>query len=55
MRTEVPGMPAASRTLAIGMMWASTVASSRSTGRFDWMKRSAPSTAASSHTEPTSS
>ena len=54
-RTDVPGMPAASRTRAIGRMWASTVASSRSTCRFDWMKRSAPSTWPSSVTLPTSS
>jgi hypothetical protein len=37
--TEVPEMPQASRTCAAGMMWASTVASSRSTESFDWSHR----------------
>ena len=31
-RTDVPGMPSASRTRAAGMTWASIVASRRSTG-----------------------
>jgi len=48
-------MPAFSRTRAIGMMWASTVASSRSIGFRASMNFTARSTASSSHTEPTSS
>ena len=40
-RTDVPGMPVASRTWAAGIVCASTVASSRSTQTLDWMKRTA--------------
>ena len=36
-RTDVPGMPVASRTWAAAIVWASTVASSRSTHTLDWM------------------
>ena len=54
-RTDVPGMPAASRTRATGMMWASIVASIRSTGLTPWTKRSARSTCSSSVTFVTSS
>jgi hypothetical protein len=54
-RTDVPGIPAASRTFAIGMMCASTVASIRSTCFRLCTNWSARRTAASSHTDPTSS
>ena len=53
--TVVPGMPAASRTFAAGMMWASTVASMRSTQAFAWTRRTASSIEGSCTTERTCS
>ena len=40
-KTVVPGMPQASRTLAAGITWASMVASSRSTQLRAWQRRTA--------------
>ncbi len=53
--TEVPGMVAAARTRAAGRMWASTVASIRSTHSRAWTRRTAASSASSSTTERTCS
>ena len=50
--TDVPGIPVASRTLAAGSMWASTVASRRSTQPSAWMARTTPRSAPSSTTDP---
>ena len=50
--TLTPGMPRASRTLAAAMMWASTVASSRSTQPRAWTRATASSSEGSCTTEP---
>ena len=52
---EVPGMPAASRTCAAGMMWASIVASSRSTHSRDCTRRTVSKSAPSFVTDGTCS
>ena len=54
-RTEVPGMPQASRTSAAVMTWASTVASSRSTQTIPWIRRTVATMASWSTTEGTCS
>jgi hypothetical protein len=50
-RTLVPGIVQASRTLALGRMCASTVASRRSTHSRAWARRTAASSAGSFVTE----
>jgi len=52
-RTLVPGMPQASRIRAVGITWASTVASRRSTHSRSWQRRTVASMAPSSQTEGT--
>ncbi|MEJ7704158.1 MAG: hypothetical protein WKF47_11005 [Geodermatophilaceae bacterium] len=52
-RTDVPGIPHASRTLAPAIVCASTVASSRSTHTLSWMERTTPVIASASVTEGT--
>ena len=54
-RSDVPGMPHASRTRAAAMMWASTVASRRSTQTCRWSRRTTSYSWPSSTTEPTCS